>query len=164
MTTEDRTKAKEVPVKKEASTPARFDQQIEHLFEDFFNRRWLRPFSPEWPALSGKLETKAPKVDIVDRDAEVFVKAELPGFGKDEIEINVTGNSITVKGSARKEEETDKDNYHQREIVSSYVSRTVPLPCEVDGDNAKATLKDGMLEVTIPKAKGAQSKRVEIQS
>ena len=46
----------------------------------------------------------------------------------------------------------------------SPADRTVPLPCEVDGDNAKATLKDGMLEVTIPKAKGAQSKRVEIQS
>jgi HSP20 family protein len=157
-------KEKEVPVKKEESTPARFDQQMEHLFEDFFNRRWLRPFSSDWPAWSTKLETKTPKVDVVDRETEVFVKAELPGFNKDEIEVNVTGNSITVKGSARKEEEKDADNYHQREIVSSFVSRTVPLPCEVDGDNAKAKLKDGMLEVTIPKAKGAQTKRIEIES
>lgn len=157
-------KEKEVPVKSQESTPARFDQQIEHLFEDFFNRRWLRPFSTDWPAWPSKLEAKAPKVDVVDRESEVFVKAELPGFGKDEIEVNVTGNSITVKGSARKEEEKDEENYHQREIVSSYVSRTVPLPCEVDGDNAKASLKEGMLEVTIPKAKSAASKRIEIES
>ena len=157
---------KEVPVtvKTEESTPARLDQHMESLFEDFFNRRWLRPFSMDWPTWPAKLETKAPKVDVIDRDSELLVRAELPGFTKDDIEVNVTSNSVTVKGSARKEEEKEEGEYHHREIVSRMVSRTVPLPCEVDSGNAKAKLKDGMLEVTVPKARGAQQTRVEIES
>ena len=155
---------KDVPVKKEASAPARFDEQMESLFEDFFNRRWLRPFSMDWPGLPGKLETKAPKVDVIDRKSELVIRAELPGFSKDDLDVNVTRNTVTVKGSSRKEEEKEEGEYHHREIVSRTVSRTVPLPCDVDSDSAKAKLKDGMLEVTVAKAKGAENKRIEIES
>lgn len=155
---------KDVPVKKEASAPARLDEQIESLFEDFFNRRWLRPFSMDWPAWPAKLETKAPKIDVIDRESELVVRAELPGFAKEDLDVNVTRNAVTVKGSSRKEEEKEEGEYHHREIVSRTVSRTVPLPCEVDSASAKAKLKDGMLEVTVSKAKGAENKRIEIES
>jgi HSP20 family protein len=155
---------KDVPVKKEASAPARFDEQIESLFEDFFNRRWLRPFSREWPAWPAKLETGAPKVDVIDRESELVVRAELPGFSKDDLDVNVTRNTVTVKGSTRKEQEKEEGEYHHREIVSRTVSRTVPLPCDVDSASAKAKLKDGLLEVTVAKAKGAENKRIDIET
>ena len=155
---------KDVPVKKDASAPARLDEQIESMFEDFFNRRWLRPFSMDWPTWSAKLDAKAPKIDVIDRESELVVRAELPGFNKDDLDVNVTRNSVTVKGSSRKEEEKEEGQYHHREIVSRTVSRTVPLPCDVDSASAKAKLKDGMLEVTVAKAKGAENKRIDIES
>lgn len=156
-------KDKDVPVKQSAETsPQRFDQQIERLFEDFFNRRWLRPFS-DWPGLE-RLDTKLPRIDVVDRENELVVRAELPGMSKDDIDVSVSDDTITLKGSSRKEEEKDEDNYHRREIVSSFISRTLPLPCEVDGERAKAQLKDGMLEVTLPKVEKAKRKRIQVES
>ena len=108
--------------------------------------------------------TKAPKIDVIDRESELVVRAELPGFNKDDLDVNVTRNTVTVKGSSRKEEEKEEGQYHHREIVSRTVSRTVPLPCDVDSASAKAKLKDGMLEVTVAKAKGAENKRIDIES
>ena len=157
-------KDKEVAVKQAGDvSPQRLDQQVERVFEDFFNRRWLRPWA-DWSLADSPLSTRAPKVDVMDRDSEVVVRAEMPGMSKDDIDISVSDNTVTLKGSMRKEEEKDDGDYHRREIVSSYVSRTVPLPCDVNGDQAKAKLKDGMLEITLPKAEKAKRKRIEVES
>ena len=153
----------DVPVKQSQSrenAPVRFDQQIERLFEDFFNRRWLRP--AEWPLWEG-FEAKTPRVDVLDRENEVLVRAELPGMSKDDIDVSVSGNTVTVKGTTRQEEEKEAGDYHRREIVSSYVSRTVTLPSEVDGDQAKAQLKDGLLEISLPKVEKARRKRIQVE-
>lgn len=164
------TDSQEVAVSSEENRKvATFDRQIEDLFEDFFNRRWPR-FSElsnvRWPRLEfpgGKsAETKMPSMDVVDREKEVLVRVELPGINKEDIDVSVSGNSVTVQGTTRNESESDKDQYHHKEIVSSYVSRTLPLPCEVDGDSAVAKMDNGMLEVTIPKVESAKRKKVEI--
>ncbi len=165
-------KGKNVSVSQESKVPARaFDQYFDQLLENFFSRRWPRRMAwplegwPDLEQMGAKLpEAKAPSVDVVDRESEVLVRAELPGIKKDDIELSVSNNTITIKGSTREETESDKDQYHRREIVSSFVSRTVPLGCEVDGDRAQARLNDGLLEVTIPKTQGAQRKRIEIRS
>jgi HSP20 family protein len=143
---------------------ARREHDVERLFEDFFDKRWLRPWSREWPGFESILEKKGPKVDVVDREHEIFVRAELPGMRKEDIEVSVSDDSLSVKGSSRKEEESEEGDYHRREISSSYVARTVPLPARVRGDEAKATLRDGMLEVTIPKAEDSKRRRVEVES
>ena len=135
---------------------ARREHDMERLFEDFFDKRWLRPWSRDWPGFESILEKKGPKVDVVDREHEIFVRAELPGMSRDD--------SLSIKGSSRKEEETEEGDYHRREISTSYVARTVPLPARVRGDDAKATLRDGMLEVTIPKAEDSKRRRVEVES
>ncbi len=164
----------DVAVSSQGSTsPAPFDRQIEDLFADFFNRRWpkfgemmnMNLPKLELPA-TGSLATKLPSMDVIDREKEVVVRAELPGINKQDIEVSVSGNSVTVQGSTRteKESEADKEHYHHREIVSSFVSRTMPLPCEVDGDKAIAKMSNGVLEVTIPKVESAERKKVEIQS
>lgn len=157
-------KDKEVAVKQSGdAAPQRFDQQVERLFEDFFNRRWLRPFS-DWSLADTRLDSQAPKVDVMDREDEVVVRAEMPGMTKDDIDVSVSDNTVTLKGAMRKEEEKEEGDYYRREIISSYVSRTVPLPCEVDGEQAKARLKDGMLEITLPKAAKAKRKRIDVES
>jgi len=101
-------------------------------------------------------------MDVLDREKEVLVRVELPGIDKNDLDVSVSSNSITVQGTTRKENESDKDQYHHKEIVSSYVSRTQPLPCEVDGDSAVAKMNNGLLEVTIPKIESAKRKKVEI--
>jgi HSP20 family protein len=157
-------KDKQVPVKQAGEVPPqRFDQQVERLFEDFFNHRWLRPFSG-FGSGETPLGSRTPRVDVVDRDNDLLVRAEMPGMAKDDIDVSVSDNTITLKGSVRKEQEEDEGDYHRREIFSSYVSRTVSLPCAVDGDRAKARLKDGMLEVTLPKAETARRKRIDVES
>jgi HSP20 family protein len=160
-------KEKDVTVQKDnGSSPAqRFDQQIERLFDDFFRRRWPSSLGFDWPKLSAApTETALPRADVIDKEDHILVRAELPGMSKDDIEVSVSDNTITLKGSIRKEEEKDEGEYHRREIYSQVVSRTISLPSEVDADGAKATLKDGMLEVYLPKAARAKRKRVDVQS
>jgi len=159
-------KDKEVAVRKVSETvPQRLDQQIERLFDDFFRRRWPRSFSFDWPNLSGAItEPALPRIDVIDKESHLLVRAELPGMTKDDIEVSVSDNTVTLKGSIRKEEEKEEGEYHRREIYSQFVSRTVALPSEVDANGASAQLKDGMLEVTIPKVARAQRKRVEVKS
>lgn len=155
-------KDKEVTTPQPRQTaPARLEDQMERLFEDFFGRRWLRPW--QWPRGEG-IEARMPPVDVVDRENEVLVRAELPGMAKEDIEVSVSGNTITVKGSTRKEEKKEDGDFHRREIVSSSVSRTVTLPSEVEGDKARAQLKDGILEITLPKQEKAQRKRIQVES
>lgn len=154
-------KDKRPPAKQSAATPQRLDQQIERLFEDFFNRRWPAP--GRWPRWD-EVESTTPRVDVVDRENDVLVRAELPGMSKEDVDVSISGDAITIKGSTRKEEEHEDGDYHRREIVSSTVSRTVALPGEVDGDQAKAQLKDGMLEVIIPKVEKAKRKRIQVGS
>jgi len=160
-------KDKDIAVQKapESSAPQRFDQQIERVFDDFFRRRWPRPFGFDWPAsATAAAETAVPKVDVIDKEDHLLVRAELPGMTKDDIEVSVSDNAITLKGSLRKDAETTEGEYHRREIYSSFVSRTVALPSEVDADGATAQLKDGMLEVKLPKVARAKRKRVEVQA
>jgi HSP20 family protein len=157
-------KEKSVSVKTAPSAPARrLDDQIEALFSDFFNRRWPRPFGIDWPRIESGLDNGMPKLDVVDRDAEVLVRAEIPGFAREDLEISVSDDTITIKGQSRTEEEKEDGDYHRREIVSRSVSRTVALPGPVDGDRAKAQLKDGMLEVTLPKVERARRKRINVE-
>lgn len=158
-------KDKEVSVQKAAeSAPQRFDQQIERLFDDFFQRRWPRPFGLEWPSFGTRLETQMPRIDVIDKEDHVLVRAELPGMSKDDIEVSVSDSTLTVKGSVHKEEEKEEGEYHRREIMSQVVSRTITLPCEVDGEGAKAKLTEGMLEVTIPKVPRSKRMKIDVES
>jgi HSP20 family protein len=108
-------------------------QDFERFFDDFMGKGWMRPWSWDLP----DLETQMPRVDVIDRDDEVIVKAELPGIDKEDVEVSVTDSTLTIKGSTRTEEEEEKGDYHRREIATSYVSRTVQLPAEVEGESSK---------------------------
>ncbi len=138
-----------------------FERDFERAFENFFNRGWLR--APRWdlPALREPLGEKMPKVNVIDRDNEVVIEAELPGVKKDDLDISLTENTVTIKASTRKEESEEKGDYHRREISTGYFARTLPLTAAVQGENAKAEFKDGMLTLTLPKAE--QAKRLNIK-
>ena len=127
-------------------------EDVEHMFDEFFSRGWIRPFHfghPSWSHLPAPFEGGTPRVDIVERDDEIFVKAELPGVDKDDMEITMTDKSVTIKGASKSEEKTEKGSYHRWEISQGSFSRTVSLPGEVNTDKAKAKIKHGGLKLTI---------------
>jgi HSP20 family protein len=132
--------------------------RLEQEIERFFGERWPRMFDSSF--YQTPLESTVPKVDVVDRESEVVVRAELPGFKKKEIDVSLNDSTMTIKASHESEQEDKEEDYYRKEISKSFVSRTVSLPAEVDGEKAKATFTDGMLELTVPKL--AKSKRQKI--
>ncbi len=110
-----------------------------------------------WP-----FQAHAPKVDVIDRDDEVLVRAELPGMVKDDLEISLTDQTVTIRGETHKESKEERGDYYRREITSGSFQRTLALPAEVLGDAAKAAFEDGVLELTLPKAKKASKRKVKI--
>jgi HSP20 family protein len=141
-------------------------EEMDRMFEDYFSRGWMRPFRWEWPSIgemAKPFEGKIPKVDVIERDDEVVVKAELPGVEKKDLDVSVTENSVTIKGSTSHEEKEEKGDFYRCEISRGAYSRTVSLPSYVDADKAKATFKDGILELTLPKVKKSKRRTVEVK-
>jgi len=140
-------------------------EEMDRLFENYFSRGWLRPFRMEWPTLSemaAPFEGKMPHVDVIDRDNEVIVKAELPGVEKKDLDITVTRDRVTIKGSTSHEEKEEKGDYHRCEISSGSYMRTLSLPSDVDEDKVKAKFKDGILRLTLPKLEKAKRRTVKV--
>jgi HSP20 family protein len=138
-------------------------EEMDQMFENFFPRRWMQPFHwemPHWPELT---ELKMPKVDVIDRETEIVVKAELTGVKKDDIDVSMTDNSVTIKGSTSHEEKEEKGNYYRSEISRGSFSRTVVLPSDVDADKARASFNDGILELTIPKVEKSHRKNITVE-
>jgi HSP20 family protein len=139
------------------------ERDLESLFDNFMSRNWLRPFRWDMPTLRSMGDLRMPKVDVVERDSDIVVRAELPGFEKKDLDVSLTDRTITIKGSTRKEVKEEKGDYHRQEISTGQVSRTVTLPAEVDGQKAVAEFKDGLLEITIPKTAAAKRVRVDVK-
>jgi HSP20 family protein len=132
------------------------------LFDDFFERR-LAPFrGGRWLSAAGGGLPSLPPVDVYEDKNEIVAKVELPGMEKDDIEINVADQLLTIKGSKKKEEEIKEDNYYRAERSYGAFVRTVELPKEVEADKAKAVFKNGVLEVRLPKSEHAREKEIKV--
>ncbi|MCS6787085.1 MAG: Hsp20/alpha crystallin family protein [Thiobacillaceae bacterium] len=141
-------------------------EEMERLMDEFFPRGWLRRWGwemPTWPELTRRFEMRVPKVDIIDRAEEVVVRAELPGIDKKDLEVTVTGDTLTLKGQTRHEEKEEKGDYFRSEITRGSFARTLVLPAAVDATKAKASFKDGLLEVTLPKKEEARRQSIAIE-
>ena len=149
------------------ATPARAlnpFEEMDRMFENFFPRGWMRPMRWDWPSqLGAPFEGKMPKVDVVDRDTEVVVRAEIPGVKKEDIDISVNESHVTIKAATRAEEEKEEGDYYRCEISQGAFTRTIGLPGDVDGEKAKATFKDGMLELTMPKLERSKRHTIKVQ-
>lgn len=131
----------------------------ERMFEDFFGRRGMWP--ARWDRAVAELPA-FPSVDVIDRDDELVVRAEVPGYKKEEIEISVADSLLTIKGETHAEEKAEKGNYYHCEISHGAFSRSIGLPAAVDDTKAKASMKDGMLELTLPKREKSKRHTIAI--
>jgi len=136
---------------------------MEEFFEDFPPRRWMETFEPlgwKWPV--GIDNERAFRLDIVDRDKELMVRAELPGVEKDDVEVTISGDRLLIKAEREFEEEDEKEDFYRHELGYGKLMRTVALPVEVDAENIHAELKEGILTVTLPKIRVAERHTVKV--
>jgi HSP20 family protein len=104
-----------------------------------------------------------PPLNFYDDNESIIVRAEIPGIDPAELDINVTFNSLTIKGGREKEETGEKASFHRREREHGSFSRTMNLPQEVNPDNVLAKYQFGILEVILPKAEEAKPRRIQIE-
>ena len=113
---------------------------------------------------SGETLFDMPKVDVVDRDKEVHVKAELPGFDKQDLDVSIANNQLVIRAKSSHEEKQEEGDYLKQEISRNEIYRSIPIPAEVDDTSkVKTSFKNGVLELTIPKQKQAHRKRIEVK-
>lgn len=109
-------------------------------------------------------ETWSPDIEVYDTEAEVVVKAHVPGIEKSDLDVEVAEDSITIRGEISQSEESKSGEYCRTEVTYGEFSRTMPLPCEVESDKARAHVENGVLEVRVPKSaeEKAKMKKVKI--
>jgi HSP20 family protein len=107
-------------------------------------------------------EEAVPSMDLEDRGKDFRVTVDLPGFKKEDVEIEVTDDSLVVNAGRTQSEEEKKKKYVRRERMAQTYYRKVALPEEVRSDNAKASLTDGLLEIILPKKAPKETKKVKI--
>jgi HSP20 family protein len=140
----------------------RWERDMERMMEDFFGRR-IRPWWPErWLRTEG-IELTAPAVDLFEEKDDIVVKAELPGIDKNNVEVNLTNHTLTIKGEKKKEEEVKEENYYRAERSYGSFVRMLELPKDVHADKVKASFKNGILEVRLPKTEEAKTKEVKVK-
>ena len=137
--------------------PAREMMSLRDAMDRLFDDAFTRPISlrDNW---------SVPAVDMYQTDDEVIVKAALPGIKADEVQINVTGELLTLKGEVRHDEEKEEKAWHIREQRYGSFERAIALPTDVVADKAKADFEDGILTITLPKAEEVKPKTITIKT
>jgi len=141
-------------------------EEMERWFDVFGKQGWLHPIRWEWPLPREHMtpfEGRMPRVDVIDRETEVVVRAELPGVEKDGVNITVTDHTLMLRTEMKHEEREEKGEYFRHETSHGEFQRTLQLPEEVDENNAKATFRNGVLEVTLPKLKKTPRTSIKIE-
>jgi len=130
-------------------------QAMDRLFEDSF----VRPSR----ALETLGEVAAPALDVYQTASEIVVKAALPGVKPEDVSIDITGETLTVKGESKADQEVKREDYLYQERRYGAFSRSVVLPGGLKTDKAEATMDDGVLTLTIPKAEEVKPKAIKVK-
>jgi HSP20 family protein len=129
-------------------------EAMDRLFDDAFTRP-LSPRDGGWAA---------PAIDMYQTDNDVVVKAALPGFKADDVQINVTGEVLTIRGELKQEEEQKETSWHIREHRWGSFERSISLPTDVVSDKAQADFDNGILTITLPKAEEVKPRTITVKA
>ena len=130
-------------------------QAMDRMFEDFF----VHP-----SRLTGVLDGREIPLDIYQTADSVVVKAALPGVKPEEVDISVSGDTLTIRGERKAENEIKSEGYIYQERRYGAFSRTVILPGSLHSDKAEATFENGILTLTIPKAEEVKPKKIHVKT
>jgi len=131
-------------------------QAMDRLFEDSF----VRPSH----VLTPLGEVAAPALDVYQTPVEIVVKTALPGVKPEDVSIDITADTLTVKGETKAEQEVKREDYLHQERRYGAFSRSVVLPGGLKSDKAEATMEDGVLTLTIPKAEETKPKAIKVKA
>lgn len=136
-----------------------FYSDMDRLFSEF-----VRPSSllGHWVG-EGLRDTWVPPVDVRETDSSYVFAAELPGLTKDDVEITLEDNLLTLSGEREVVEKSETETYHRIERSQGKFSRSFSLPSQVDSTKVAATFQDGVLTIEVPKSEQAKPRRIEIR-
>lgn len=104
-----------------------------------------------------------PDIDVYDSKDEIQVKVDLPGMKKDEIDVSIQADTLTIKGEKKKESEIREENFIRAERFCGKFNRTITLPSTIDKEKISASYKDGVLELRLPKREEAKASQISIE-
>ncbi len=133
-------------------------REMNSLFDNFFRGFEMAPRG----LAAGDAGFFSPSIDVKENEKEFIIKAELPGVDEKDIDVTVTGDSVTIKGE-KKEEKEDKDkNYYYMERSYGSFCRVIPLEAEIESGKAEAKFKNGILDIKIPKKQSTKAKGTKV--
>ncbi|HXF86616.1 MAG TPA: Hsp20/alpha crystallin family protein [Anaerolineales bacterium] len=137
--------------------PAREFMTLREAMNRLFDDAFTRP-------LSLNTGWTVPAIDMYQTDNEVVVKAALPGVKADEVQVNIIGDVLTLKGEIKRQDETKEKSWHLREQCWGAFERSIVLPTDIVADKAKAEFENGILTITLPKADEVKPKTITIKA
>jgi HSP20 family protein len=149
-----------------AATPInvvrRFSEEMDRLFEDFGGRGWLTPMLDKAQLPQGPW---SPQVEVFERDDELVLRADLPGLTRDDVNVEIANDGITIEGERKNEHDERGEGYFRSERSYGRFYRRVPMPEGAKAEDATASFSNGVLEITLPVAKREERKprRLEIR-
>jgi len=136
-------------------TLERMGRDVDRLWDSFFEDHPTRR-EELWRDLY-------PSLDLSETQDEFVVKAEIPGADPKNIDISLDDGTLTIKGEKKQEKEEKKENYHFVERSYGSFTRCVQLPGKIEGEKVKASYKDGVLKVVLPKSEEAKRKEIKVK-
>lgn len=103
-------------------------------------------------------------IDVYQTEADVVIKSTIAGVNPEDIDVSITNDMVTIRGKRIKDEEVQAENYYYQELYWGAFSRSVILPVEVDADRAKATIKNGILTIKLPKSEKIKTKKIKVNA
>jgi HSP20 family protein len=128
---------------------------LDRMFADHF----LAPFA----ATERLIEEISPRIDVQERNNQFIIKADVPGVEEDKLDLEIAENRVYISGRIEREEEKGAGSTYRREREEGEFRREVFLPAKVDPNSVQATLRNGLLTITLNKEKGEERKKIEIK-
>ena len=128
-------------------------REMDKLWEEFFGGQDLVSSEAAW----------VPAIDISETKDAIIVRAEIPGMDAKDIEINLTGDVLTIRGEKKQETEEKDENFHRIETRYGAFQRAIRVPVSVDAEKIQAKYEKGVLKITLPKKEEAKPKHIEVK-
>ncbi len=132
---------------------------MERLFESSLNN-W--PLRMTWRRVPGEQMGWAPSIDMYEKEDSFILRAEIPGVNKEDVDISMSGDTLTIKGERKPAEEAKEFEYQCSEVCYGNFSRSIDMPAAVNPEKIDATYHNGMLEIRLQKVKEAIPARIQI--
>lgn len=130
----------------------------------WLERNFMQPMSLFHSAMSlAMTEELMPPVDILEENSELVIGMEMPGVKKEDIDVMLTGNTITISGERKTDKGVKRKDYYLAEHSCGSFCRSFGLSSEVQADKVRSTMKDGILEVRLPKTEEANKKEIHVK-